>query len=157
MAVSDPAEIKDNPGKRYYVVDRGRVVTVCYSDSARQTPRYGVKKSTQVYLRVSGESPLVSSGPFYTTETEAAAHLQKLNQQREARESRKSSQTHPTLRVVELPDGNYDVVSGTKTYHVTGCCPENGNENVTAWSCNCLAGQHGRDCKHVQAVLDALN
>lgn len=59
--------------------------------------------------------------------------------------------------VVEREDGNYDVISGDNTYTVTGHCPEFGNEYVTVWSCNCPAGQHGRDCKHVQAVLDALN
>ena len=45
---------------------------------------------------------------------------------------------------VQSPSGN--------TYHVKHSSP-GGDENVHVWTCDCPAGQHGRDCKHVKAVI----
>jgi hypothetical protein len=60
------------------------------------------------------------------------------------------------VQVREREDGNYDVFSGPATYHVTGTCPEFMNDRVRTWKCDCPAGQHGRNCKHVTAVLNLL-
>lgn len=42
-----------------------------------------------------------------------------------------------------------------KTYEITHASPH-GCDDVHIWSCNCPAGQRGRDCKHVRAFLSWL-
>ncbi|MFA5715923.1 MAG: SWIM zinc finger family protein [Candidatus Paceibacterota bacterium] len=61
---------------------------------------------------------------------------------------------------VEDPQGQqheaYSIVSDSgHTYVVRyeGCPDADGIANL--WSCTCPAGQHGRDCKHLRAVLAA--
>lgn len=58
-------------------------------------------------------------------------------------------------------DGNlYRVRSsdGKRDYSVRfEGCPEYMNENVQTWSCDCPAGQHGKICKHINAVIAALD
>lgn len=150
-------EIKACRNEWFWAIRSGSVYQVLFQDDARQTPRYGVKKPTQVYLRCRGTSPAVFTGPFYATEAEAQAVLAKRLASRAAAAERRAAQPAPALRVIEREDGNYDVVSGTNTYHVTGRAPEFGNEDLYVWSCDCPAGQHGRNCKHLDAVLAILN
>ena len=54
------------------------------------------------------------------------------------------------------PDGRsaYTVESDSgNTYHVRFCGSGDGDpEYVATWECDCPAGQHGRECKHMKAV-----
>ena len=54
------------------------------------------------------------------------------------------------------PDGReaYKVLSDSgHTYHVRYCGSGDADpEYVALWECDCPAGQHGRDCKHIAAV-----
>ena len=47
--------------------------------------------------------------------------------------------------IVESPSGN--------TYNVSYHGIRDGGHVVNTWACDCQAGQHGRDCKHVAAVI----
>ena len=52
------------------------------------------------------------------------------------------------LRFEVLSNGTAYVVKLTESY-------EHGD--VCTWECNCPAGKHGRDCKHLSAVLGWLD
>lgn len=53
------------------------------------------------------------------------------------------------------PDGSATVQSDSgKTYRVARAVIE-GQPNTRGWTCNCIAGQYGRACKHVKAVIEA--
>ena len=43
------------------------------------------------------------------------------------------------------------------TYAVRYMGTADGDENTALWECNCMAGKHGRMCKHVRAVIAAAN
>ena len=67
------------------------------------------------------------------------------------------------MRVTYQPDDSgrdqYEVLSDSgTTYIVRFCGSGDGDpEFCSLWECNCPAGQHGRDCKHVRAVAGVIS
>jgi hypothetical protein len=77
------------------------------------------------------------------------------------------------MEITKRDDGSYDVVCKSKLrlipnendggftvesdsghiYNVSYYCPADEDDSVNVWSCNCPAGQHGRDCKHIAAAI----
>jgi hypothetical protein len=60
------------------------------------------------------------------------------------------------MRIEAVRDGaEYRVLSDSgNTYTVRFCGTGDGDPDVVAlWECDCPAGQHGRDCKHLRAVI----
>jgi len=61
------------------------------------------------------------------------------------------------LHIVPNNDGTYAVESDSgHTYTVSHRSPEY-EEDTHIYKCNCPAGQHGRDCKHLDAVIAVSN
>lgn len=59
--------------------------------------------------------------------------------------------------VKETGLGEYDVISGGNTYHVSTHCPD---EAVVVYACDCLAAEcikNGSLCKHARAVAEFVN
>lgn len=56
------------------------------------------------------------------------------------------------MKITEHDDGNrYEVRSDSgNTYTVT--FQGRGDGDAILWRCDCPAGQHGRECKHLRAV-----
>lgn len=54
------------------------------------------------------------------------------------------------------PGAKYAVESDSgKTYHITYAGSGDADPDYVAlWECDCPAGQHGRDCKHLAAFFD---
>ena len=67
------------------------------------------------------------------------------------------------MRITYTPDDDgrdaYTVESGSgKTYRVQYCGSGDADpECVSLWECTCSAGEHGKLCKHMKAVIDALD
>lgn len=61
------------------------------------------------------------------------------------------------MKIKTLTAGErYEIESNSgKTYHITysggGDC-----DGVSLWECDCPAGRHGRDCKHMKAFLSRI-
>ena len=65
------------------------------------------------------------------------------------------TQTINGMEITETSMGRYSVKSTSgNIYTVKYCGSDDGDPDYVAlWECNCPAGQHGRDCKHVKAVV----
>jgi uncharacterized Zn finger protein len=46
---------------------------------------------------------------------------------------------------------------GSKNYTVSYRGYRGGGDFVNTWECDCPAGQHGRNCKHVKLVVNTTN
>lgn len=60
------------------------------------------------------------------------------------------------MQIVSETEGSlYRVESDSgKTYRIRYCGSGDGDpEYVALWECNCPAGKHGKDCKHLRKFL----
>jgi hypothetical protein len=58
------------------------------------------------------------------------------------------------MELIANDNGSYTVKSDSgHTYTVTHRSPYL-EEDVHIWNCNCPAAQHGKDCKHIKAVIE---
>lgn len=72
----------------------------------------------------------------------------------------KKAKVPTKLDIEELEEGSkYHVHSSSgNTYTVRYCGSGDADpEYVALWECNCPAGRHGRDCKHLNAVVNFVN
>jgi hypothetical protein len=69
------------------------------------------------------------------------------------------TQTINGMEITETSMGHYSVKSTSgNTYTVKYCGSGDGDPDYVAlWECDCPAGQHGRDCKHVKAVIQYVD
>ena len=70
--------------------------------------------------------------------------------------NKQESHKQSIIRVVE-PGELMEVISASgKTYKIRYCGSGDGDpEYIAIWKCNCPAGSHGHDCKHMRAFLDS--
>ena len=60
------------------------------------------------------------------------------------------------MKLTEHDNGNrYTVKSdsgNTYTVKYAGCDPDEYDENIRLWECDCPAGSFGKTCKHIKAI-----
>ena len=73
--------------------------------------------------------------------------------------SPETTYVNKTMSIRPLENGNaYAVHSNSgNDYTVRFVGRPDNNDGVTLWECDCPAGQHGRDCKHLAAVVELSN
>ena len=59
------------------------------------------------------------------------------------------------LTVRQTGETTYTVRSSSGNVYTVRFCGR--MDDVRTWECNCPAGQHGRDCKHMEAVVRLNN
>jgi hypothetical protein len=68
--------------------------------------------------------------------------------------------TKPTMEITTIQDGSeYSVKSSSgNSYTVQYAGSGDGDPDYCSlWECDCPAGQHGKLCKHVNAVIDFID